>query len=98
MVQVKLDDRLLKKLDVALQATGAPLHRFFDGADFDAGNVLRMGDSRAQHAWRQNRDAENKPADYQDLISLFQCVSHGKFLASGHSPARCYHTETSIAR
>jgi hypothetical protein len=62
MLQVKLDDRLLEKLDIALQATGAPLHRFFDGADFDAGNILRMGDGGAQHARRQHRDAEKEPA------------------------------------
>ena len=41
MVGGELRDRLLQEIDIALQATGAPLHGLFDGADFDAGNILR---------------------------------------------------------
>ena len=40
MVGGKFRDGLLQEIDIALQATGAAFHGLFDGADFDAGNVL----------------------------------------------------------
>ena len=46
MVRGEFCDRLLQEVDIALQATGPPLHGLFDGADFDAGNVLRMNARR----------------------------------------------------
>ena len=46
MVGGEFGDRLLQEIDIALQAAGAPLHGLFDGADFDAGNVLRRRDRR----------------------------------------------------
>jgi hypothetical protein len=46
MVGVELVDRLLQEVDIALQARGAPLHGLFDGADLDAGNVLRVNGRR----------------------------------------------------
>ena len=46
MIRRQLGDRLLQEVDIALQAGGAPLHGLFDGADFDAGNVLRMNGRR----------------------------------------------------
>jgi hypothetical protein len=33
----------MQEIDVALQATRPPLHRLFDGANLNAGNVLRQG-------------------------------------------------------
>src|SRR5258705_3111946 len=40
MVSAEFCDRLLQEIDIALQATGPPLHGLFDGADFNAGNIL----------------------------------------------------------
>ena len=53
MVDAEFRDGLLQKIDIALQAAGAPLHGLFDGADFDAGNVLCVGARRNQHAGHQ---------------------------------------------
>ena len=50
MVGAKFRDRLHQEIDIALQAAGAPLHGLFGGADFDAGNVLRVGAAPAA-AW-----------------------------------------------
>jgi hypothetical protein len=36
-------ERLVKKLDIALQAARPPLHCLFDGTDFEATHVLRGG-------------------------------------------------------
>ena len=47
-------DGLLQEIDIALQATGAALHGFFDGADFDTGNVLGLGSGGCQQARRQS--------------------------------------------
>src|SRR6478609_370080 len=59
MVRRQLVDRLLQEVDIALQAGGAPLHRLFDGADLDAGNVLRMNGRRPCR--RQQRKREGDP-------------------------------------
>jgi hypothetical protein len=64
MLRVKLDNRLLKKLDIALQTAGAPLHRLFDGADFDARDILRTGYRRAEQATSRNAKAESQPAGH----------------------------------
>ena len=34
------EQRLLKKLDIRLKASGAPLHLLFGGADFESPNIL----------------------------------------------------------
>jgi hypothetical protein len=39
----KLAQRLLQKLDIGLQAAGAPLHLLFGGADLQPADVLRSG-------------------------------------------------------
>ena len=46
MVRGEFGDRLMQEVDIALQARGAPLHGLFDGADLDAGNVLRVNGRR----------------------------------------------------
>jgi hypothetical protein len=40
LVNAELGDGLLQEIDIALQATGPPFHGLFDGADFDAGNIV----------------------------------------------------------
>ena len=66
MVQSQLRDRLLKELDIALKATGAPFHRLLGGANLDAGNILRMGGARAEPEEQQAADetAEPLPRSY----------------------------------
>ena len=44
VVDTKFRDVLLQKINIALQAARTPLHGLFDGADFDAGHVLRIED------------------------------------------------------
>ena len=48
MVDREFANRFLQEIDIALQAGGAPLHGLFDGADFDAGNILRGGALRVR--------------------------------------------------
>ena len=54
MVGGEFGNRLLQKVDVALQAASAPLHGLFDRAYFDAGDVLRRRASGDQHARSQH--------------------------------------------
>src|ERR1700733_890478 len=76
MVQRQLRDRLLKKLDIALQTTGTPFHRLLDGANLDTGNVLRMGDTGAKYNQRHNATTENKPADHRKpLFKMCRAVN-----------------------
>ncbi|MDE1936416.1 MAG: hypothetical protein KGI34_20660 [Bradyrhizobium sp.] len=74
MVQSQFGDGLLKELDIALQATGATLHRLFDGADFDTGNILRAGGAHAGCEQRREASAKaksaNQTADHQTLVSV----------------------------
>src|SRR5580704_35810 len=49
--------RLLKELDIGLQACGPPLHLLFGGADFHAANVL-CGRGRQRHHEHQSRSAQ----------------------------------------
>jgi hypothetical protein len=42
MIRGQLRNRLLQKIDIALQATGPPFHGLFDRAYFDTGNILRV--------------------------------------------------------
>lgn len=50
----KLDQRLLQKLDIGLQASGTALHLLFSGADLQTANVL------CGHR-RQQDDEEDSP-------------------------------------
>ena len=70
MVDGELGDRLLQEVDIALQATGAPLHGLFDGADFDAGNILRDGPRQAaiSSTWRSRRPGD--PGNHRILIQM----------------------------
>src|SRR5579863_533995 len=87
MVERQLHYCLLKKLDIALQTTGAPLHRLFDGADFDTGNVLRMHSAGTEHDQRHSAYADSKPADHRKprFNQCLQHMSRGKLVASSFS-------------
>ena len=61
----ELGDRLLQEIDIALQAGGAPLHGLFDGADFDAGNILRK---------RSQATAPSGSRKPQDAIVIFRAI------------------------
>ena len=94
VVEAELADRLLQEVDIALQAAGPPLHGLFDGADFDAGNVLRIG-ARGETRRQQRQDEKNSPADHQILIQ--RSIHHGKLLEA-RAPHQRYHTDTAFGR
>src|SRR6266702_3994472 len=92
MVGRKFCNCLLQEIDIALQATGPPLHGLFDGADLDAGNVLRWRISGCQQRSRQgSRDDESEPADHGN--PRLSVAYHAKLRGASAGRER-YHTET----
>ncbi len=83
MIRGELGDRLLQEVDIALQAGGAPLHRLFDGADLDAGNVLRVNGRRP--CGRQQRESGEADPGHR---SNHQKSSIQKHSAHGERPSR----------
>jgi hypothetical protein len=95
MVDSEFHDRFLQEIDIALQTAGPPLHGLFDGADFDAGNILRPRISGCQQRSRQgSRDNESEPADHENPHSS---VAHHAKLRGASAGCERYHSETSFA-
>lgn len=99
MVPSQLRNRLLQEVDVALQAARAALHRLFDRADLDAGNILRMHRVREWKKRKPRRNAKSDSVGDGNLhsIILSDIADHGK-LRGADRGLRAYHIETSIAR
>jgi hypothetical protein len=91
MIRGEFCDRLLQEVDIALQATGPPLHGLFDGADFGAGNILRMNARREGcHQQRGNQFIPGGPGNHQVLtqngVRRTRNFYHGNLREAGGPP------------